>query len=153
MTMYAMVLVASLGQMIFEPICPAPIYVAPTDYIYLRLDGMSEFSRSYEIVDYGSVYSRNWKKVPVINGYVPEVNKCRLASGGWQIIYDYSQRIPLFECTVFGRESPKMYVPRIESPARTQKIYEPVPVKQVFPDGMKLPSDVPDTDRRIRISE
>ena len=75
------------------PVYSQPVYTLPADYVYIR--GITERTRHYEYIEYGEAI---WKKVPVINGYVPDISQCRLASGGRKIIYDYSSRTTLEEC-------------------------------------------------------
>jgi hypothetical protein len=133
----------TFGQ--FEPvyICPPTVYVAPTDYIYYELDGMVERSRRYEWIEYGE---RNpiERRVPVINGYVPDVSKCRLDTGGWRIVYDYSRRTRLSDCIDCEKEYPKSKT----SVPKPKKIiapepYESEPVKRKAPTlELKAPSQV-----------
>ena len=115
--------VASVGQ-IFDcpppPIC-TPIYSVPDDRVYIYLGTMYERYRTYEYVDYGG----EWRKVPVINGYVPDVYRKRRSDGAFDIHYDYTSRTLLKDCYVYGvqKERPSR---RAEPPKRTRVEQEPV---------------------------
>jgi hypothetical protein len=83
------------GQVYYEVpqvyVCPPPVvYVAPTHYVDIHLGRMKEETRSYSFIHYGS---RGYVKVPVINGYVPEVSE-----GRNRTVYDYRRRIPYSRC-------------------------------------------------------
>lgn len=142
MNTVVMIAAATMGQF-FDypppPICQpqvvytTPVYTAPADYVFLELDGMRERTRSYELIEYGT---KKWR-VPVINGYVPDVSWCKLSSGGYKIRYDYSARTPLEECVVCDRFVParpnqprKTTSPRV-APETTRT---PVPVEEITPE-------------------
>lgn len=143
MNTIVMIAAATMGQF-FDcpppPICQpqiytTPVYTAPTDYVFLELDGMREQTRSYELIEYGT---KRWR-VPVINGYVPDVSWCKLSSGGYKIRYDYSARTPLDECVVCDRFVPaKSNQPRQTSrggalPRIPPEPLTPAPVEEINP--------------------
>ena len=113
------ILVVSLTIGQFDPVyvCPPVCVIAPTDYIYYELDGMVERTRFYEWIEYGERYPVE-RRVPIINGFVPDVSKRRLDTGGWRIIYDYSRRTRLSECSGFEYVKPK-------KPEQTKKVIAP----------------------------
>lgn len=123
--MEAMLLMAMLSQPLY-----GQTYCAPTDYVYLELGNMSERTRRYEVLE----YTRGWLRVPVINGYVPEVSRCRLESGGMKIVYDYTRRITLDECLQCEEERP------VKAKARTNAPRIPIP--EETPTSLKRPSEV-----------
>ena len=130
----------SIGQ-ICEPIyCPPVCIIVPTDYIYYDLDGMTERTRRYEFIEYGE-YDPIVRRVPVINGYVPDVSKRRLESGGWRIIYDYSRRTRVSECLDLER-------PIKQKP---QKTLLPSPERDYEVD--KIPGDSLKNSKRSKIPE
>jgi len=140
MNTVVMIAAATLGQF-FDcpppPICQAPIvYSAPADYVFIELDGMNERTRSYELIEYGE---KKWR-VPVINGYVPDVSRCKLSSGGYKIRYNYSSRTPLEECVLCEKLVPaKSNVPRQTRGGALPRIppepmKTPAPVEEINPE-------------------
>jgi len=123
-----------------------PVCTLPANYIYFELDGIRELSRRYECIDYGRE-SRLWVNVPVINGHVPDVSKKRLSTGGYRIVYDYSSRTRLSECTIYGFIKPRRSnysnveretaVPERETIKIPQRNFEPK-------SNMKRPSEIYD---------
>lgn len=128
------VTMAAFGQIYFD-VCPPPIYLGPpvvhvpTDYIRIELDGMTERSRRYEYVEYAS----GWRKVPVINGYVPEVSRCNFRNGDREFVYNYSKRIRLAECNCEPVETPTVRAPKVQKQERRVEEYDAPPRKAIKP--------------------
>lgn len=83
------------GQVYYESpqvyVFPPPVvYVAPTHYVDIYLGRMKEETRCYSLIRYGS---RGYVRVPVINGYAPEVTESHNRT-----VYDYRRRIPYSRC-------------------------------------------------------
>lgn len=84
---------------------PQPVYVpAPAPrvvhtHVQLRLNGMREQTRDYVDVNY---YGFGNRRVPVINGYVPEVSERTAANGDRVIIYDYQGLVSLADVKARG---------------------------------------------------
>lgn len=160
MNTVVMIAAATMGQF-FDcpppPICQppvvytTPVYTAPVDYVFLELDGMRERTRSYELIEYGT---KKWR-VPVINGYVPDVSWCKLNSGGYKIRYDYSARTPLDECVLCEKFVPA----RSNEPRQTSRggallrmppePMKPAPIEEIRPEPRRTLSPAP-TQQRTR---
>ena len=114
---YVYLAVITTGQLCPPPpTCQPPVYVdMVTDYVYIQ--NITERYRTYERVSYGG----EWRRVPVINGYVPEVTWSRRGDGGFNIYYNYSNRIPLQECNVWGMETERPSRQRSREPERQDR--------------------------------
>jgi hypothetical protein len=149
-----------------------PIYMESVDYTYFRLNGMMEQSRAYETIEYGN---SEWVNVPIINGFAPTLTRTNLPNGGRETIYDYSKRIQLSGCRVYGVKktktktsnpdvlsvpSPeyKVIVPEKPTPVlETPEVPLSVPspdfdapaLESKLPVNTKLPSDVGDVESRL----
>ena len=105
--------VMTLGQCYPAPPICQPVYVdTVVDRVFIQ--NITERYRTYERVSYGG----EWRRVPVINGYVPEMAWSRRGDGGFNIYYDYSGRIPLQECSVFGMEKERPSRSKTKEPER-----------------------------------
>lgn len=85
---------------------PQPVYVPvptpvrqPRTHIQMRLNGMRELTRDYQDV----TYSFGNRRVPVINGYVPNVIEKTGLYGDQIIIYDYQARVSWAEVQARGK--------------------------------------------------
>lgn len=65
------------------------IYYEPKTYYHYKLGLMREKSRSYETVNYPT----GPRKVPIINGYVPDISEVTNAKGEKHVTYDYRKRV------------------------------------------------------------
>ena len=106
--MFGQVCVQQPHQVIYGPpvVYGAPVIVPPTRVIvpqpvirtapgtWVHLVNITVRHRE----DHWVHYPRGWKKVPVVNGYVPNIDETDFADGSKRIIYDYRCRKPLSEC-------------------------------------------------------
>jgi hypothetical protein len=124
MNLVLMVAMATTSQCFPPPpMCGPPVVVrVPSDYVYIELDGMIERTRRYEVIE----YANGNKKVPVINGIVPDVKICENRFGDREIFYDYSRRTRLDECYVCEP---------LRSPKKIRKP-EPDPISQPQPQAI-----------------
>ncbi len=84
---------------VYTPVyVPAPAPRVPRTHIQMRLNGMREQTREYVDV----TYSFGNRRVPVINGYVPNVIERTTSIGDKVIIYDYQARVSLADVQARG---------------------------------------------------
>lgn len=110
------------GQVFFgPPVCqPAPVHCAPATYVdYILNANQSDQSRVWRKVHY---QSNEWITVPVIDGYVPQVNV-----RGNRTIYDYRGKWRLSDVKYEGmpKSKPPAVVEEIAPRPRVQESVEP----------------------------
>jgi hypothetical protein len=140
------------GQVYYEVpqvyVCPPPVvYVAPTHYVDIYLGRMKEETRCYSLVLYGS---RGYMRVPVINGYVPEVSE-----GRNRTVYDYRRRIPYSRCMTpkkaKERARVKLRAPQVIRKKEELELKGPiVPKREVLPRVPEPPVQAP---KRVIMAE